>query len=128
MTPGQTGGTKYDARIRRAELLAGRLPSEREFLEFYKHVASFQKALWTVITNSIEGRLSSTPSLAVRGELDLTLLLPQFRGYLSIIEQHAPPALEDSARQMAMLPSESCATLAIVTEPSVFVAVVVVTA
>jgi formate dehydrogenase maturation protein FdhE len=107
MTPGQTGGTKYDARIRRAELLAGRLPSAREFLEFYKHVASFQKTLWTVITGSNERKSSSTPSLEVRGELDLALLLPQFRGYLSIIEQHAPPALEDSARQMAILPSES---------------------
>jgi hypothetical protein len=92
MTLGQTGGTEYDARIRRAELLAGRLPAAREFLEFYKHVASFQKSLWTVITGSIEGKSSST-SPAVRGELDLTLLLPQFRGYLSVIEQHAPAAL-----------------------------------
>jgi FdhE protein len=107
MTPGQTGVAEYDARIQRAELLAGRLPSAREFLEFYKHVASFQKTLWKVIAGSSERKSGGTPSLAVRGELDLTLLLPQFRGYLSLIEQHAPAALEDSARQVAMLPSES---------------------
>jgi formate dehydrogenase accessory protein FdhE len=107
MTPGQTGEAEYDARIRRAELLAGRLPAAREFLEFYKHAASFQKALWTVITDSKQGKPRSMPTLAVRSELDLTLLLPEFRGYLSAIEQHAPPALEDSARQMALLPSDA---------------------
>jgi formate dehydrogenase maturation protein FdhE len=107
MTPGQTGGAEYDARIQRAERLAGRLSSAREFLEFYKHVAVFQKTLWTFVADSKEVKLSSPSSLAVRGELDLTVLLPQFRGYLSVIELHAPPALEDSARQMAMLPPES---------------------
>jgi formate dehydrogenase maturation protein FdhE len=107
MTQGQTGGAECDARIQRAELLAGRLPSAREFLEFYKHVANFHKTLWTFISGSVERKSGTTPSLAVRGELDLTFLLPQFRGYLSVIEQHAPPALEDSAQQMALLPSES---------------------
>jgi FdhE protein len=107
MTGIQTGGAEYDARIRRAELLAGRLPSAREFLEFYKHVANFQKTLQNLIAGSNERKSSRAPWLAVRGELDLTLLLPQFRGYLSVIEQHAPAALEDSARQMALLPSES---------------------
>ena len=107
MTPGQTGEAEYGARIQRAERLAGRLPSAREFLEFYKHVASFQRTLWIFLTGSNERRSSSPLSATVRDELDLTGLLPQFRGYLSVIEQHAPPALEDSARQMAMLPSES---------------------
>lgn len=107
MTPGQTGGAEYDARIQRAERLAARHFSAKEFLEFYKHVAVFQKALWTFIADSKEVKSSSPTSLAVRGELDLTVLLPQFRGFLSVIEQHAPPALAESARQMAMLRSES---------------------
>lgn len=107
MTPGQTGEAGYDARIKRAELLAARHFSATEFLEFYKHVASFQETLWRVIYGSNKGKSSGGLVAAVRGELDLTLLLPQFRGYLSVIEQHAPPALEESARQMALLPSES---------------------
>jgi len=35
------------------------------------------------------------------------VLLPHFRGYLSVIENHAPPALAESARQFTLLPSDS---------------------
>jgi FdhE protein len=35
------------------------------------------------------------------------VLLPHFRGYLSVIENHAPPALAESARQFALLSSDS---------------------
>jgi formate dehydrogenase accessory protein FdhE len=43
----------------------------------------------------------------LRGPLDLTVILPHFRGFLSAIEQHAPPALEKAAHQMSLLPSDS---------------------
>lgn len=107
MTPGQTGGAEYDARIQRAGRLAARHFSATEFLEFYKHVASFQKTLWLLLAGSSEGKPSRFSTAAAHGELDLTVVLPQFRGFLSVIEQHAPPALSESARQVAMLPSES---------------------
>lgn len=107
MTPTQTGGAEYDARMQRADRLSSPYSAATEFLEFYKHVASFQKLLHANIAASSQFRPSSGFAAKVRDELDLTLLLPYFRGYLSTIEQHAPAALAESARQMALLPSES---------------------
>jgi FdhE protein len=107
MTTPQTGGTEYDARIRRA----GRLSSEHafaaEFLDFYKHVAAFQKTLRASIAASSGVKSRSPLAAGLRDPLDLTVLLPHFRGFLSTIEQHAPPALAKSAHQMSLLPSDS---------------------
>lgn len=107
MTRPQTGGAEYDARIRRAETLSSPHSAATEFLEFYRHVASFQKLLWANIAAAHQVKPSSPSSSNVRNELDFTVLLPHFRGYLSIIENHAPPALAESARQFALLPSDS---------------------
>lgn len=107
MNPVQTGEAEYDARIRRAERLSSSHSAATEFLEFYKHVASFQKLLRANIAAAYQVKPSSLASGDVRGELDFTVLLPHFRGYLSVIENHAPPALAESARQFGSLPSES---------------------
>jgi len=107
MTPTQTGGAEYDARIQRADRLSSPYSAATEFLEFYKHVASFQKLLSANIVASSQFRPSSGFTPGVRDELDLTILLPYFRGYLSTVEEHAPTALAESARQMALLPTES---------------------
>jgi formate dehydrogenase accessory protein FdhE len=107
MTPGQTGGTEYDARIRRSERLSAQHEFAHEFLDFYKHVASFQKTLRANI-NSFGAETPSGPlGAVVRDPLDLTVLLPHFRGFLSLIEQKAPGALAKSARQMSLLSSDS---------------------
>jgi FdhE protein len=50
---------------------------------------------------------ASTPAAELRSPLDFTVLLPHFRGFLSIIEQHAPAALAKAANQMSLLPSDS---------------------
>jgi formate dehydrogenase accessory protein FdhE len=107
MTSPQTGGPIYDARLRRAQRLSAQYPFAREFLDFYKHVASFQKDLRAKVArpNGSTTRNASAPEF--REHLDLTLLLPHFRGFLSVIEQHAPSALSQSARQVAQLPSDS---------------------
>src|SRR5215467_14109642 len=107
MTPEQTGGAQYDARIARAEQLSSPHSAATEFLEFYKHVASFQKLLRANIAAAHEVKPSNAPKAGLREELDFTVLLPHFRGYLSVIEQHAPPALAESARQMGLLSSDS---------------------
>ena len=107
MTPGQTGGPEYDARIRRTENLSSPHSAATEFLQFYNHVVSFQKLLRVNIAAAHEVRPSSLPASDLRGELDFTLILPYFRGYLSVVENHAPPALAESARQMALLGSDS---------------------
>jgi len=107
MTPEQTGGAQYDARIARAEQLSSPHSAATEFLEFYKHVASFQKLLRANIAAAHGVKPSSAPKVELREEIDFTVLLPHFRGYLSIIEQHAPLALAEAARQMALLTSDS---------------------
>ena len=107
MMPGQVGGAEYDARIRRAESLRSRHSAATEFLEFYGHVASFQKLLRANIAAAEAVKPGSAPPLELRAELDVTVLLPHFRGYLSVAEKHAPVALAESARQFALLPSES---------------------
>ncbi|HXY24428.1 MAG TPA: formate dehydrogenase accessory protein FdhE [Candidatus Acidoferrum sp.] len=107
MTPTKTGGAEYDARMQRADRLSSPYSGATEFLEFYKHVASFQKLLHANIAASSQFRPSRGLAPGVREELDLALLLPYFRGYLSTIEQRAPAALAESARQMALQPTES---------------------
>ena len=107
MTATQTGGTEYDARLRRAERLSSEHTFAAEFLDFYKHVAAFQKTLHASIAASSGVKSRGTPAAGLRDPLDFTVLLPHFRGFLSTIEQHAPPALGKSAHQMSLLPSDS---------------------
>jgi FdhE protein len=107
MTTPRNGGTEYDARIRRA----GRLSSEHsfaaEFLDFYKHLAAFQQTLRANIAASSGVKSRGALAAGLRDSLDLIALLPHFRGFLSTIEQHAPPPLAKSAHQMSLLPSDS---------------------
>lgn len=107
MTAPQTVGTEYDARIRRAERLSSPHSSATEFLQFYKHVASFQKLLRANIAAAHQAKPSTFSSGNLRDELDLIVLLPHFRSYLSVIENHAPTALAESSRQFTLLPSDS---------------------
>jgi formate dehydrogenase maturation protein FdhE len=105
MNPLQTGGPPYDSRVRRAERLTAAYPFAKEFLGLYRSLAGFQKSLFAQVASSTK---SSSPAAAgLRGNLDLTLLLPQFRGFLSLVEQKGPVALAESARQISALSSDS---------------------
>jgi FdhE protein len=107
MTTSQNGGPEYDARIRRAERLSAQHSFASEFLNFYKHIAAFQKSLRVTIASSSGAKSTNAPAVELRAPLDFTSLLPHFRGYLSTIEQHAPPPLAKAAHQMSLLPSDS---------------------
>jgi FdhE protein len=107
MTTTQTGGFEYGARIRRAERLSVAHSFASEFLDFYKQVVSFQKVLLASFAAASDAKSSRAFADGNRDPLDLTVLLPHYRGFLSVIEQHAPPALRASARQMSLLPSDS---------------------
>jgi formate dehydrogenase maturation protein FdhE len=107
MTSPQTGGLVYDARLRRAAMLSVQHSFASEFLDFYKHVASFQKGLHAKVASANGSSAVATAAPDIRAQLDLAALLPHFRGFLSVTEQHAPPALRESARQMALLPPDS---------------------
>jgi FdhE protein len=107
MTSTQTGGTEYDARIRRAERLSAEHSFASEFLDFYKHLAAFQKTLRATFAASGGVKSSGASAVELRAPLDLTVLLPHFRGFLSTMEQHAPATLGTSAHQMSLLASDS---------------------
>jgi len=107
MTTTWAGGSEYDARIRRAEQLSSRHAFAAEFLDFYKHIAAFQERLRVQVAASSDVRSRGALADALRSPLDLTVLLPHFRGFLSTIEKHAPAALANSAHQMSLLPSDS---------------------
>ena len=111
MTSAQTVSTEYDARVRRAEKLAGSMPAAAEVLTFYRRIVGFQKDLHTRIAASKDAQEARQKGGALHEELDLTLLLPNFRGYLSLVEQNAPKALATAARQMAALPTDSWVSL-----------------
>jgi len=98
---------EYDARILHAESLRSRHSAATEVLEFYQQVVSFQKLLRGNIARANQVKSSGAPLAGLRDDLDLTVLLPHFRGYLSFVESHAPPALAESARQFALLQPES---------------------
>jgi formate dehydrogenase accessory protein FdhE len=103
----QAVGNEYDARIRRAEKLIVEGSSAGELLSFYKRIASFQKSLVTQISDANRWRRESQQFGSVRDSLDLSLLLPHFRNFLSLIEQNAPNALASAAREISALPSDS---------------------
>jgi formate dehydrogenase maturation protein FdhE len=107
MSSPQTGGPAYDARLRRAERLSAQHSFASEFLDFYKQVTSFQKGLYAKIASANGSSAGAMATSDFRKQLDLGLLLPHFRSFLLVTEQHAPPALRESARQMALLPSDS---------------------
>ena len=103
----QTGRDEYDTRIRRAGQLSSPDCAATEFLEFYKHVVSFQKLLHANIAAAHQVKPDHPPSAGLRAEIDFTVILPHFRGYLAVLENHAPRALAESARQFAPLGSDS---------------------
>src|SRR5438552_15952824 len=111
MTTAQTVGTAYDARIRRAERLSSEYSFASEFLNFYKHVAAFQKTFRANIASSSRTKSSSTLIDELCAPLDLTVLLPHFRGFLSTIEQHASPELAYAKQQLSVLSSDAWITI-----------------
>jgi len=83
----------WDARIRRAEELAGKFAFAREFLLFYVEIARFQRTLVEKLT-----RQRAQPVRAkLRGPLDLALLAPEFPRFLGVVEKKAPPPLSNFA-------------------------------
>src|SRR5271163_4190159 len=107
----QVVSNEYDARIRRAEKLIAEKSSASELLSFYKRIASFQKSFLTQISDAGKREQDGPQFGSVRDGLDLTLLLPHFRNFLSLVEQNAPNALAAAAREIAAMPSDAWVSL-----------------
>jgi FdhE protein len=110
MTATQTGGSEYDARIRRAEHLASQHPFAAEVLRFYSRIAEFQKNLYAEFKKDFGAQLSGRMPGSLRIDLPSVAperLLSHFTSLLRVIEQAGPPALAAAAREISGLDAVS---------------------
>lgn len=84
---------KWDQRIRRAAELATTHSFAVEALRFYERIAGFQKSVYAGLE---PGRGTG----ALRGDLDLSLLLPHLPPFLALVESIAPLPLAQSATEL----------------------------
>lgn len=97
--------SQWDARLARASELAAVYAFAADLLNFYRRIATFQKALYSFLQShryAMKGRYSQLPA-----ELDLPLLLPKVRSFLQLVQHGAPPELAGGARSFEAQPGES---------------------
>jgi formate dehydrogenase maturation protein FdhE len=92
---------KWDRRISRATELTSVYPFAAEGLHFYAQVATFQKGFYAEIEKALTDSPKISAERLLRDELDLSLLLPHFAGFLSVIQQIAPAPLAHAAAALA---------------------------
>src|ERR1700751_4848411 len=93
---------KWDRRIRRANELASSYPFAAAGLRYYARVATFQKSVYGEIRNALANSPRISSDRPLREELDFSLLLPKFPGFLSVIREVAPAPLADAAATLAL--------------------------
>jgi FdhE protein len=111
MTSQEAVRNEYDARIQRAEKLIAEKSSASELLSFYRRIAGFQKNFLGQISDAGMQPPDAERFGSVRDRLDLTVLLPHFRAFLSLVEQNAPNALAAAAREIAASSSDAWVNL-----------------
>src|SRR5258705_12785931 len=79
-----------DARVERAALLAQKYAFASEVLAFYGEVAKFQRRLVSYLQSC--DYTASGGGDFLPGSLDLVFLLPQFKSFLEMLGNIAPPA------------------------------------
>jgi formate dehydrogenase maturation protein FdhE len=89
--------TKWDRRIRRAQELASKYPFAAEGLRYYVQIATFQKTMYAEIQKALAKSPQISAQHPLRDELDLSLLLPHFPQFLSMVRHIAPPPLAETA-------------------------------
>src|SRR5580700_9448354 len=82
--------SKWDQRIQRADELTGAHPFAADVLQFYKQIASFQKALYSYVQQAPTHQSENRASALSREDLNLRLVLPKFPEFLSHVEAVAP--------------------------------------
>jgi formate dehydrogenase maturation protein FdhE len=91
----------WDRRIGRATELTSSFPFAAEGLRFYGRVATFQRSLYAEIQKALADSPKISSARPLRDELDLFLLLPNFPGFLSVIQRIAPAPLTQAAAALA---------------------------
>ena len=97
--------SKWERRIQRAEELTAAHPFAAEVLQFYRHIAGFQKALYAYLESSrIEQAHAHESNHRAAGSLpehlNLPLLLPRFPEFLATVEKVAPQPLAQPAARL----------------------------
>jgi formate dehydrogenase accessory protein FdhE len=97
MTFLSSGKVNYPARIARAELLATQFLYAQEVLRLYLRIAKFQQQMLEPIRlASKRHRLEANTSIP-RQQVDLSVLLPLFAEFLSLMQQNTPAPLRQRA-------------------------------
>jgi FdhE protein len=91
---------KWDTRIRRANQLAAEYPFAAEALKFYERLTQYQKSLYSEIEAAHGMSRLQKLGGTLRREFDAPLLLPRFAGFLSLIEDIAPPQLAQATSEL----------------------------
>ena len=110
MKPAQVGLPEYDARIRRAELLATRYPFAAEVLRFYAQITKLQRDLYTEAKKTVGTRLTDGLSGPFRSAIfifDNAHFPAKLIPFLTSIANIAPPALASAARDISKLDAAS---------------------
>src|ERR1700757_3866846 len=102
MTVLATGKVDYRARLDRAATLSAGYPFAKEILDFYQHVAGFQKGFHDRLPK-ISGQQPIAPANGdLRAQLNWAVLLEPFAEFLSLVEAKAPGPLAAESRQLKM--------------------------
>jgi formate dehydrogenase maturation protein FdhE len=98
MTFLSSGKVNYRARIDRAFFLAKEYPFANEVLQFYSGLAKFQQRLYERLPKEWGKQAIAPSSGDLRSELNLPVLLPHFKDFLSLIAASAPGPLAAEAK------------------------------
>jgi FdhE protein len=95
-----TARVNYQARLQRAESLAKRYPFTAEVLNFYGHVASFQRDFYEQLPKRWGKQAVAPTGGELRSELKIHLVLEPFPDFLTMVERCGPGPLAREARQL----------------------------
>ena len=91
----------WDERIARAKTLSAKYNFAVEILQLYERVAAAQAQVYARVRAACGDTRVARPAGALREELDLTILLPELRGFLGTIERQAPASLGAAIRELS---------------------------
>jgi len=91
---------EWDRHIHRANELASAYPFASEGLRFYERLARFQKSLYAEIKSECGNDKRKRRAGTLRDEFDAFILLPRFAGFVSTLEEIAPPPLARAAHEL----------------------------
>jgi FdhE protein len=95
-----TGKVNYQGRVQRAEALASRYSFAAEILNFYRHIATFQRGFYEQLPKRWGKQAIAPADSNLRSQLNLPVLLEPFRDFLELVERRGPGPMATHARQL----------------------------